>query len=449
MSPQPDRQMHINLFFSGPGHHEASWRLRDASPTGQLELGFHVHAALIAERGKLDSVFFADGLFGGYNLRQNLMSALDPVTILAALAARTERIGLIATASTSYNEPYNLARRFATIDHFSGGRAGWNIVTSASDAEARNFGLERAAEHDARYRRATEFVDVAIKLWDSWEDEALILDKESGLFAETELIHAVDHRGEHFGVAGPLGTPRSPQGRPVLVQAGSSEAGMDFAATYAEAIFTAQRTLAHGQAFYADLKARVAARGRDTAQVLVLPGVCPYIGASDAEARAVEAEFQNLIQTDYALRQLSFLTGQEIVESQLDEKLVDLLELDEVNGNTSRFEVIVGLARDEDLSVRQVIGRLAGGRGHRTVAGTPEQIAGDLEDWFVGGAADGFNYMPPSIPDQLEVFVDQVVPILRDGGLFREEYEGTTLRDHYGLRRPRSGYADGLVEVGA
>jgi FMN-dependent oxidoreductase (nitrilotriacetate monooxygenase family) len=439
--------MHINFFFSGVGHHEAAWRLPEADPSAQLALEHHRSAVTIAESGKLDSVFFADGLFAGYNLRQNLMSALDPVSVLSALAATTDRIGLIATASTTYGDPYNLARRFATIDHLSNGRAGWNIVTSAADDEARNFSLEAAPPHAARYQRAAEFVDVAAKLWDSWEDDALVADKESGLLAETDRIHAVGHRGEHFRVRGPLGTPRPPQGRPVLVQAGSSEAGMDFAATYAEAVFTAQRGIAGAQAFYADLKGRAAQRGREPEQIRVLPGICPYVGATEAEARAIEQEFEQRVQTDYALRQLSFLLGLEIGEAQLDQKLPPLPEVDSINGNKSRFNLVVDLARAEDLTVRQLLGRLAGGRGHRTIVGTPEQVADDLELWFKSAAADGFNYMPPSIPKQLEVFIEQVVPILQQRGLFRTEYEGETLRDHYGLARPQSQYRSSVEAV--
>jgi FMN-dependent oxidoreductase (nitrilotriacetate monooxygenase family) len=432
--------MHINLFLAGLGHHEAAWRLPESRPSSLFELEHYRHAALVAEGGKLDSVFFADTLSTGVNVRRNLMTAIEPTALLAALAPATSRIGLIATASTSYNDPYNLARRFATIDHLSGGRAGWNIVTSASEAEARNFGLASRADHADRYRRAAEFVEVATALWDSWEDDALVADKGSGLFVETDLLHEIDHDGDHFRVAGPLGLPRSPQGRPVLVQAGSSEAGMNLAARVAEAVFTAQRTLADGQAFYADLKARAARAGRDPAGVVILPGISPFIGSTEAEARRVEDDLHGLVQTEYALAQLSRMLDLEIGEDQLDQKLPAVPGEDSVNGAKSRFSLVVDLARSEDLTVRQLIGRLAGGRGHRTIVGTPEQIADDLQLWFENGAADGFNFMPPSIPDQLEVFVDHVVPILQKRGLFRTEYEGTTLRDHYGLDRPASSF---------
>jgi FMN-dependent oxidoreductase (nitrilotriacetate monooxygenase family) len=439
-------QMHINLFLAGLGHHEAAWRLPESRPRSLFGLEHYRHAAVVAEGGKLDSVFFADQLSTGANVRRNLMTAMEPTNLLAALAPATSRIGLIATASTSYNDPFNLARRFATIDHLSGGRAGWNIVTSATENEARNFGLAHRALHADRYRRAAEFVDVATALWDSWEDDALVADKESGLFVDTELIHPIDHEGDSFRVAGPLGVPRSPQGRPVLVQAGSSEAGKDLAASVAEAVFTAQRTLADGQAFYADLKERAARAGRDPSQIVILPGISPFIGSTEEEAQRVEQDLLDLVQIEYALAQLSRLLDREITEDQLDQKLPELAGEDSINGGKSRFSLIVDLARSEDLTVRQLIGRLAGGRGHRTMVGTPEQVADDLQLWFENGAADGFNFMPPSIPDQLEVFVDHVVPILQKRGLFRTEYEGTTLRDHYGLERPAVGRAAANAE---
>jgi FMN-dependent oxidoreductase (nitrilotriacetate monooxygenase family) len=437
----PASQMHINLFLAGLGHHEAAWRLPGSRPNSLFELEHYRHAARVAEAGKLDSVFFADTLSTGVNVKRNLMTAMEPTNLLAALAPATSRIGLIATASTSYNDPFNLARRFATIDHLSNGRAGWNIVTSASEAEARNFSLDHRADHADRYRRAAEFVEVTTALWDAWEDGALVGDKESGLFVDRERLHAIDHDGDFFRVAGPLGLPRSPQGRPVLVQAGSSEAGKDLAAEVAEAVFTAQRTLADGQAFYDDLKGRAARGGRDPDGVVILPGISPFIGSTEAGAKQVERDLLELVQTEYALAQLSRMLDREIGEDMLDQKLPRLPGEDSVNGAKSRFSLVVDMARGENLTVRQVIGRLAGGRGHRTIVGTPEQVADDLQLWFENGAADGFNYMPPAIPDQLEVFVDQVVPILRERGLFRTEYEGTTLRDHYGLDRPVSRYA--------
>jgi FMN-dependent oxidoreductase (nitrilotriacetate monooxygenase family) len=432
------RQMSINLFMHGSGHHEAAWRLPGSRPSSPLDFEHYRHAATIAENAKLDSIFFADGLATGMDVRRNLMGVLEPIGLLAALSAVTTRIGLIATASSSYNDPFNLARRFASLDHMSNGRAGWNLVTSGGLAEAKNFGLDEVPTHVERYRRAEEFIEVATSLWDSWDDDALIGDKEAGVIVETDRLHATDHAGEFFKIAGPLGVPRSPQGRPVLVQAGSSEEGRDFAGTHAEAVFTAQRTLEQGQEFYADLKRRAVAAGRDPSQVVILPGVSPYIGATEAEAKAVERELHELVQPEYALKQLSYFLEHDFDITKLDEKFPDLPDEAPIEGHKSRYELVVGMARAEDLTLREVIGRLAGGRGHRTIVGTPEQIADDLQLWFENGAADGFNFMPPSIPDQLEVFVDTVVPILQERGIFRTEYEGTTLRDHYGLNRPES-----------
>jgi FMN-dependent oxidoreductase (nitrilotriacetate monooxygenase family) len=377
--------------------------------------------------------------------RRNLTTPLEPTSVASSLAPLTSRIGLIATASTSYNEPFNLARRLASIDHLSGGRAGWNVVTSVTDDEARNFGLDGAALHADRYRRATEFLEVATKLWDSWEDDALVAEKASGLLVETDRVHSIEHAGDHFRVAGPLGVPRSPQGRPVLVQAGSSQEGMALAATYAGAVFTMQPTVEKGQAFYADLKGLTARCGRDPGQIKILPGISPLIGSTEEEARRLEQELLDLVQTEHALKHLSIMLEEEITEDQLDQKLPRLPGEDAVNGGKGRFRVVTDMARSEDLTVRQLIGRLAGARGHWTMVGTPEQVADGLDFWFKNGAADGFNLMPPSIPDQLEVFVDNVIPILQKRGLFRREYEGTTLRDHYRLERPESGYRSSVT----
>jgi FMN-dependent oxidoreductase (nitrilotriacetate monooxygenase family) len=449
MGKSAESQMHINLFLSAAGHHEAAWRLPEVTPSAQLTFEHYRQAAQVAERARLDSIFFADMLSVGANVTRQLTNGLEPISVLSAVSAVTTHVGLIATASTSYNEPYNLARRFATLDHLSGGRAGWNIVTSASQAEARNFGLDGRADHADRYRRATEFVGVVNKLWDSWEDGALVGDKESGLFADPERTHAIDHVGDFFRVAGPLSVPRSPQGRPVLVQAGTSNDGITLGARYAEAIFTAQRTIAEGKAFYDELKGRAVQRfGRHPDHIKILPGISPFLGSTEAEARRVEEELLDLIQTEFALRQLSNFLDYEVTEDLLDQQLPPIPGEDDIEGHKSRSTLLVKLAREEDLSVRQLLGRIASGRGHRTFVGTPEQLADDLELWFRSGAADGFNFMPPSIPTQMEVFADHVIPILQRRGLFREEYEGTTLRENLGLPRPESRYAREAETVG-
>ncbi|MBO3732026.1 LLM class flavin-dependent oxidoreductase [Glycomyces niveus] len=433
------KELHLNAFLINTGHHEASWRLPESDPLSSTKITHYANLAQIAERGRLDSVFFADSpsLWGDIGRRPS--GSLEPTVVLAALAAVTERIGLIATASTTYNEPYNLARRFASVDHLSGGRAGWNIVTTATLDAARNFNLDALPSHASRYERAEEFVTVAKALWDSWDDAAILGDKETGVWGDQRLVYPAQHAGEHFQVAGALNVPRSPQGHPLLVQAGSSEDGRRFAAAHAEAVFTAQQTLEEAQAFYADLKRRAAAFGRDPDQVLVLPGIVPVLGETEAEARELKAELDRLIVAEYARDNLAGLLGVPAEELELDEELPpNLRDESEVEGMKSRYTLVVELARRERLTVRQLIGRLGGGRGHRTFTGTAVQVADAIEDWADHGAADGFNIMPAVMPSGLEAFVDRVVPILQERGRFRTEYTGSTLREHYGLPRPEN-----------
>jgi len=430
------RQLHLNAFLMGTGHHEAAWRLPESRPDDTLDARHYARLAQIAERGKLDSIFFADGLAVGRNVQYNAQNNLEPLTLLAAIAVLTERIGLIATASTTYWEPFQLARAFASIDHISQGRAGWNIVTSAGADEALNFNRAARPAHEDRYARATEFVEVAKKLWDSWADDARVLDKASGRYADPSAITPIDHVGEHFQVRGPLNVPRPVQGHPLLVQAGSSETGREYAARFAEAVFTAQQTLPEGQAFYADLKGRLARHGRRPDEVKILPGICAVIGSTEAEARAKESEINALIQPEHGVEQLSRMLEHDISGYPLDGPLPALPGEEAISGHKSRFTLVTDLARREHLTIRQLIQRLAGGRGHRVFAGTPVQVADEIELWFTSGAADGFNVMPPALPGGLEDFVDHVVPILQDRGLFRTEYAGRTLRDHYGLARP-------------
>ncbi|WP_433761639.1 LLM class flavin-dependent oxidoreductase [Nocardia sp. CA-135398] len=445
----PRKQFHLNAFLMGVGHHEAAWRHPRTEERRVLDVRHFQELGRIAERGKLDSVFFADGLAVGPRIKRNTLAVFEPVTLLAAIAAATERVGLIATASTTYNEPFNLARKFASLDHISSGRAGWNIVTSGNEDEAFNFGFDAIPEHARRYERAQEFVDVTVRLWDSWESSAIVLDPDEGIFADPDKVHTIDYASDRFRVRGPLNSPRSPQGRPLLVQAGSSESGKDFAAHYAEAVFTAQRSLAEGQAFYRDLKARLPKYGRSADELKVLPGLVPFIADTREEALALEQEFTDLISPDYALRQLSALLGVDLTEHALDAPLPPLPAESEIEGGKSRFTLVKELAERENLTVRQLIGKLGGGRGHRTFAGTPTDIADELQSWFEGGAADGFNIMPPYLPGGLEDFVDRVVPILQDRGLFRTDYTATTLRGHYGLAPVESQFAQVRTELGA
>ncbi|MFE7720212.1 LLM class flavin-dependent oxidoreductase [Nocardia rhizosphaerihabitans] len=435
------KTFHLNAFLMGVGHHEAAWRHPRTDAHRVLDVRHFQNLARIAERGKLDSVFFADTLAVGPRIERNTLAVFEPVTLLSAIATATERIGLIATASTSYNEPFNLARKFASLDHISAGRAGWNIVTSGSVDEAYNFGLDAIPEHARRYERAEEFVDVAVALWDSWESEAIVLDTEAGVFADPSRVHTLDYAGERFRVRGPLNSPRGPQGRPLLVQAGSSESGKEFAAHRGEAVFTAQRTVEEGVRFYRDLKSRLAKYGRVEHELKVLPGLVPFIADTVEEAKALEQEFTDLISPDYALRQLSSMLGVDLTAHALDAPLPPLPAESEIQGGKSRFTLVKELAETEDLTVRQLIGKLGGGRGHRTFAGTPEQVADELQTWFEAGAADGFNIMPPYLPGGLEDFVDRVVPILQERGLFRADYESTTLRGHYGLDPVESQFA--------
>lgn len=417
----------------GVGHHEAAWRHPRTDAHNVRDVRHFQNLAQIAERARFDSVFFADGLAVDPRVKHNTQALFEPITLLTAMSVVTERIGLIATATTGYLEPYTLARSFASLDQISGGRAGWNIVTSAGEDEAANFGFDGIPDHGGRYRRAAEFVEVATALWDSWDDDALVLDTTTGVFADPDRVHRIDHVGEHFTVRGPLNAPRSVQGRPLLVQAGSSEAGKEFAARHAEAIFTAQRSVEEGQAFYRDVKARAATFGRSADEVLIMPGIVPFLGPTEAAARELEQEFTDLISPAYALRQLSQMVGIDLTAHALDAPLPELPPIEQIQGNKSRYQLVKDLAGREELTVRELIAKLGGGRGHRTIAGTPEQVADDIEVWFDAGAADGFNVMPPYLPGGLEDFVDHVVPILQRRGLFRTEYTATTLRGHYGL----------------
>ncbi|HLL65448.1 MAG TPA: LLM class flavin-dependent oxidoreductase [Micromonosporaceae bacterium] len=430
-------RLHLNAFLMSVGHHEAAWRLPESDPHAHVDVEHYKHLARVAERGKLDSVFLADGPVLWNDLGRRPAGVLEPTVLLTALAGVTEHIGLIATASTTYNEPYNLARRFASLDHISGGRAGWNIVTTAGLDAARNFNLTELPAHRERYERAAEFVEVSLKLWDSWDDDAVVADKDNGVWGDDAKVYPPAHAGRFYQVAGALNVPRSPQGHPLLVQAGSSQSGRDFAARYAEAVFTAHQSLTDAQTFYADLKQRALSHGRDPDTVKILPGIVPIIGATEAEALASEAELDRLIRPEYALPQLAELLGIDVADLQLDRELpADLPDEDQIEGAKSRRTLVVNLARRERLTVRELIGRLGGGRGHLTFAGTPEQVADAIELWYHNGAADGFNIMPPVLPSGLSAFVDHVVPLLQRRGLFRTEYEGRTLRDNYGLARP-------------
>lgn len=433
------RTLHLNAFLMEAGHHEAAWRLPQSNPHADFDLAHWVRLAKLAEDAKFDSLFLADGPVVQGTGEFRTPGQLEPLTLLTALAAVTEHIGLIATVSTTYNDPYNLARRLASVDHVSGGRVGWNIVTSATEEEAANFGLDERPLHADRYERADEFLDVVLKLWDSWGDGAYVGDKASGRWGDPSQIRSIDHRGKHFQVAGPLNVSRSPQGYPLLVQAGASDAGRAFASRYAEAIFTASQTLEHAQEFYGDIKKRAGAAGRDPGQVIVLPGIVPIIGGTEAESRQLAEQLDELRVPEYGLVGLAKVLEVEPHELPLDEELPrHVIDRPRREGFVSRSELIIDFAVRDRLTVRQILSRLGGGRGHNVVVGTPEQVVDVLVTWFEQGAADGFNVMGAALPSGLEVFIEQVLPELRARGLFREEYDGTTLRDNYGLARPEN-----------
>ncbi len=436
-------QLRLGAFLMSSGHHLAAWRYPSAPPNGGLDFQHFKRLAQTAERGKFDMIFFADGVAvrqRGENTEELSRSGqvvhFEPLTLLSALSVVTEHIGLAATVSTTYNEPFHLARKFASLDYLSGGRAGWNLVTSATEAEARNFNRDKHPEHRLRYERAREFVEVVTKLWDSWEDDAFIRDKESGVYFDAEKLHIPNHQGDHFSVRGPLNVARPLQGYPVIIQAGSSEDGQDLAAQTAEVVFTAQQTLAEGQEFYASLKGRLAKYGRSPDDLKIMPGIFPVIGRTEQEAQEKFDLLQELIDPKVGLGLLRGMLGEvDLSGHSIDDPLPDLPPTELAQ---SRQKLLVDLARRENLSIRQLYLSIAGARGHRQILGTPTQIADQLEEWFLNDAADGFNIMPPFLPGGLEEFVDLVIPELQRRGLFRTEYEGRTLRENLGLSRPQN-----------
>ncbi|QMU19862.1 LLM class flavin-dependent oxidoreductase [Gordonia rubripertincta] len=434
-----DRQMNLNLFILSSGHHEAAWRHPASTPERMFEPDFYLDLARAAEAAALDAVFLADIPKLDANIEFNAAGRLDPLLTLATIAGGTERIGLIATASTTYSYPWQLARALSTLDHLSRGRAAWNIVTTDSPDAARNFGLDGNPDSALRYERAEAFVDAVEALWDSWDDDAVVLDRAAGRYVDPTRIHHPNIAGPHVKVAGALTTPRPPQGHPVLVQAGSSDHGRVFAARHAEAIFTAQQRIEDAQAFYRDVKGRAFDLGRNPDHIKILPGLSPFIGGTEEEARRLEREFNELTIPAFGLMQLKDFAYVDLDDLDLDapvpiEALGDAGDV--TNNKKSRTQVYADIVRREKPTLRQLLHKLAGARGHRVVAGTPEQIADTMADWFDNGAADGFNVMPPSLPGGFDVFAEAVIPILRRRGLFREGYEGTTLREHLRLPRP-------------
>ncbi len=438
--PRRRDRMRLGAFLYPGGHHVAAWRHPSAQADAGVNAAHYRRIARTAEAAKFDLIFLADGV----SVRGDDLDALsrtairyvgqfEPLTLLSHLSAVTERIGLVATASTTYNEPFHVARKFASLDHLSGGRAGWNLVTSADPREAWNFSRESHLAHANRYARAEEFVDVVRGLWDSYEDDAFVRDSESGRFFDPDKLHLLAHEGAHFSVRGPLNVPRPPQGHPVVVQAGSSEAGKALAARTAEVIFTAQDSLEDAVAFYADVKGRMGRYGRDPDHLKIMPGAFPVVGRTQAEAQDRFAALQELIHPVVGRSLLEQLTGADLSGLPDD---APVPELPETDGGKSRQDLFVRLARREGLTIRELYLRAAGARGHWVVVGTPERIADALQERFEAQGADGFNIMPPTLPGGLDDFAALVIPELQRRGLFRRDYEAGTLREHLGLPRP-------------
>lgn len=441
-------QMKLGVFLVSSGHHIAAWRHSSACINGGVNFAHYSKVAKIAERGKFDMLFLSDsvGVRTYYKDNDELsrwgyVTYFEPLTVLASLATITKNLGLVATASTTYNEPFHIARKFASIDIISNGRVGWNVVTSGTDAEAQNMNLKKQPQHKARYQRAREFMQVATGLWDSWADDAFLFDRLSGRYFDPKKLHILNHKGDFFRVKGPLNIPRPIQGYPVIVQAGSSVDGQDFAARWAEVVFTAQNNIEQAKEFYKNIKSQVVSYKRNPEDIKIMPGIFPVIGKTLTEAKEKYDALQELIDPKVGLGLLSGLLGDMIDLSKLS--LDDPIpELSITNGNTSRQHLICEKARNEGLTLRELYKEIAGSRGHKMMFGTPTDIADQLEEWFLGGAADGFNIMPPCLPSALEEFVNFVVPELQKRNLFRKKYEGLTLRDNLGLPRPKNQFFD-------
>jgi FMN-dependent oxidoreductase (nitrilotriacetate monooxygenase family) len=437
--------LRLGAFFHPTGHHVASW----LHPESQIDAGqnfrHYVELAQMAEAAKFDLIFIADaaatrdGKLEALRRWPQYMAYFEPTTLLSALAAVTERIGLVATGTTTYNEPYHIARKYASLDHISGGRAGWNVVTSGNQSESFNFGFDRHAEHEARYERAREFVEVVRGLWDSWDDDAFVRDRSEALYFHPEKLHVLGHRGKHFNVRGPLNVARPPQGHPVIVQAGASDTGKELAAEIAEIVFTVAPDAEACRAFYDDLKGRMPKYGRAPEHLLVMPGLNPVVGRTEAEAKEKHEYLQSLIHPDVGRELLSAaLGGFDLSPYDVDGPLPPIPGT--TNGSRSHFQHVIDMATKEKLTIRQLYQRYGGARGNKTIIGSPEQIADQMEHWFQRGAVDGFLIQPPYLPGGLREFIELVMPELRRRGIVRQEYDGMTLRENLALPRPASRY---------
>ena len=438
-----ERKMRLGAFLAGTGSNMASWRHPNAVADAAINLDYYRQLTRKAETAKLDFVFFGDGLYISEKAHPNFLNRFEPLTLLAALAMDTTKIGLAATLSTSYSEPFTVARQFASIDHISGGRAGWNIVTSPLEGSALNYSKAEHPQHDLRYRMAAEYIEVTKGLWDSWEDDAFVRNKETGQFIDPEKLHRVNHKGEFFSVQGPLTISRSKQGRPILIQAGSSEAGKDFASQVADAVFTGQANIDDAREFYQDVKGRAVKHGRRPEGILMLPGCNPIVGSTAAEAEQKYQEIANLVVIGDALNYLGrYFNDIDFTQYDLDEQFPELGDFAR-NGWESATDRIKKVSREEGLTLRQMALRSTTSKG--PFIGTAEHIADTMQAWFEAGAADGFMMNASVLPQGFDDFVDHVLPILKDRGLFRTEYEHDTLRGNLGLAKPANRYAKTTV----
>ena len=437
------RRLRLGAFMRPATIHTGAWRYPGAFPDANFNFAHLKRFAQTLERGRFDAFFMADHL-AVLNMpiealkRSHTVTSFDPLTLLPVLAVDTTHLGLIATASTTFEQPYLIARRFASLDHISGGRAGWNVVTTSNPDAALNFGLEEHMEHDERYARAREFVDVVTGLWDSWAEDAFERDVESGIYFDPEKLHVLNHKGRYLQVRGPLNIARPVQGWPVIVQAGASEAGRQLAAETAEVVFAAGGRLPDAQAFYADVKGRMEALGRNRDHLKILPGAFVVVGETVDEAREKRARLDSLVHYESAIASLSIALGHDASAFDPD---APLPEIPESNASKTSRDRVVAMAKRENLTVRQLAQRLGGYSGLAFV-GTPKTIADSMEEWLIGEGCDGFNVMFPFVPEGLDDFVDKVVPELQRRGLFRREYEGRTLRENLGLPKPRNRFFD-------
>lgn len=422
-------RLRLGLFVQPVGHHVSGWRLTEelGAPT---DIDWLIRLAQKAEAGRFDLFFVGDALATSMYRLPSTMARLEPLTMLSAVAVNTQRIGLAATASTTFSDPFTMARTFSSLDHISRGRAAWNVVTSFSTDVAKNFSRDDMPGHAERYARAREFLQVTYKLWEGWQEGAVQPDAESGQYFVNDKINPINHVGEHFQVQGPLNITRSPQGRPVIIEAGSSSDGQKLAAETAEVVFTAAASLEEAQAFYQSQKAQVKAAGRNPDHVVIMPGVMPIVGRTREEAKALWKKLNTLVDIDNGLKQLSLRFGLDLSAYPLDGPVPEV-PLGE--GNQSRVKLMTDMAKRENLTLRELAAVAAGSRGHRVIVGTAEDIADDFQLWLEQGGADGFNIMPAIMPDQLDRFVELVIPELRRRGLFPTDYAHATLRENLGL----------------